>query len=226
MKIFSLIALAAVTILGLRGGSLPSENLPDSEVQDTLPSSFMHAVPFTSQAPLGVWNAIFQEACEEASMYMVAVAERKSASLSPAAVQEELLRLVRHEEERGLGVSISLDAVAEVLHAIYGIDSYVLEEPALEDVRNVLFDSLVILPVSGEELANPHYRYPYPPYHMVVVIGYDDVSREFVTHDPGTKFGKEYRYSYDLVMEAMHDWSGSNATVRNEGAKRVLVIPL
>jgi len=64
----------------------------------------------------------------------------------------------------------------------------------------------VILPVSGKRLQNPYFSGGGPLYHMVLVIGYDNSDNTFVTHEPGTRYGREYRYDQDLLYDAIADW--------------------
>ena len=58
---------------------------------------------------------------------------------------------------------------------------------------------------------------------MVVVRGYDDVAKEFIVNDPGTRFGEGYRYPYATLWAASHDWTGSDATV-TAGRKAMIVV--
>ena len=58
---------------------------------------------------------------------------------------------------------------------------------------------------------------------MVVIIGYDDQTREFIVHEPGTKQGNKFRYRYENLVHAIHDWTGNPATIL-EGKKTMLVI--
>ena len=65
----------------------------------------------------------------------------------------------------------------------------------IEDIKNtVLRYRPVIVPVSGKLLQNPQFLRGGPVYHTVLVIGYDDRDETFITHEPGTRFGKRYRY--------------------------------
>jgi hypothetical protein len=44
-------------------------------------------------------------------------------------------------------------------------------------------------------------------YHMMVIIGYDDNSQEFIVNDTGDKKdGKNHRYDYELFMNSLHDF--------------------
>jgi len=58
-----------------------------------------------------------------------------------------------------------------------------------------------------------------------VVLGYDDDHQQFIVHDVGTQFGAYYRYSYNLLLNSIHDFP---ATRKKEdiasGAKNVLIL--
>jgi len=58
-------------------------------------------------------------------------------------------------------------------------------------------------------LGNPYFRTPGPIYHMLVVKGYDE--DEFITNDVGTKRGDGFRYKYDRLISAIHDWDHQSA---------------
>ncbi|KKT72621.1 MAG: hypothetical protein UW70_C0105G0004 [Candidatus Peregrinibacteria bacterium GW2011_GWA2_44_7] len=79
----------------------------------------------------------------------------------------------------------------------------------------------MIIPAAGEILANPNYTGSGPPYHMIVLIGFNDSG--FISHDPGTSFGASYEYSYETIENAIHDWTGSKSTVE-EGRKAIVVL--
>lgn len=56
---------------------------------------------------------------------------------------------------------------------------------------------------------------------MIVLIGYD--AEGFISHDPGTKYGAKYRYSYEAIMDSIHDWTGSRDTLEH-GGRAMLVL--
>ena len=39
---------------------------------------------------------------------------------------------------------------------------------------------------------------------MLVIRGFD--GKNFITNDPGTKRGKNFKYPYARLMDALHDW--------------------
>ena len=46
---------------------------------------------------------------------------------------------------------------------------------------------------------------------MLVIIGFDDKTGEFITNDPGTKRGAEFRYKYKILLNAIHNWDHDRA---------------
>ncbi len=133
--------------------------------------------------------------------------------------------MVRYEEKQGIGPSMTLASTQKLLRDLHGVESEMIERPTVDLMKHYLQYRLLVIPASGVVLANPQFRRPLPVYHMLVIIGYDDATGEFIVNDPGTRFGKSYRYAYEVVMHAMHDWTGSQATIL-KGEKRMLVAPL
>lgn len=40
---------------------------------------------------------------------------------------------------------------------------------------------------------------------MIVVKGHDGAFKEFITNDPGTRYGNDYRYAESVLDEALRD---------------------
>lgn len=180
-------------------------------------------VPFTSQAPYGDWSMPYQEACEEASIIM-ATYYLFGQNLSSDLANSEILSLVKYEEENGYKVDIDASQTQQIAENYYGLigNVYYGEDVTVENIKKLLASGYpVIVPAAGQILANPNYGGFGPPYHMIVIIGYND--RGFITHDPGTQFGAEHLYSYDTMMNAIHDWNGSKSTV-STGQKAMIVL--
>ncbi len=87
----------------------------------------------------------------------------------------------------------------------------IVENPTVEQVTQELDEGRpVILPAFSDSLKNPRYRAGGNPYHVILIIGYDAETSEFITHDPGTRFGKNYRYPIERLMDANHDYQKPN----------------
>lgn len=195
------------------------------EQKVVMPETVFWEVPFTSQAPFGNWLQPWQDACEETSVLM-AVAWARGAELSKEFAAEEILQQVQFEERFfGYHRDTNLKDTARLLKDFYRYDNFDLryDGVTLDNIKKEIADgNLVIVPLAGELLENPYFVSP-PHYHMVVIRGYDDRTREFIVNEPGTKYGNAFRYRYDNLMASIHDWTGSAATIV-DGEKAMIVV--
>lgn len=197
---------------------------PDQE-ESTLPVSMNLAVPFTSQAPSGNWDEPYQEACEEASVYMVhayftGVDEGKIPSDT---ADQDLLTIVEFEMELyGFYKDTTAEQTGMFAELMYGHTYQVLRDPTIEEIQRKLVQGHpIIVPAAGRMLGNPYFTAPGPLYHMLVIRGYTG-DGQFIVNDPGTSRGEAYLYDFDTIMNAMHDWNeGGEIT---DGGKVVLVL--
>ena len=185
------------------------------------PENFNLAVPFTPQAPHANWEQPYQDACEEASVAMVHYFYSKK-SFTPKIADREILDLVVFEERTlGFDRDTTAEQTAEFTKNYYGYKTVkVVLNPTVEMIKDQIRNGYpVILPVYGQALRNPYFTPPGPTYHMLVVKGY--TKDKFITNDPGTRRGADYFYSYETVMNAIHDFN--NGDVQN-GRKVMIVI--
>lgn len=180
-------------------------------------------VPFSSQAPFHNWNPPYDEACEETAIIMVEY-HLRGADLHKETADTEINEIVAWQKERGFIVDIDVSDTAFHAKNFYGRNTHVYynNDVTEQNIKKLLTAGYpVIIPAAGKMLANPNYRNGGPPYHMVVLTGYDDAN--FFAHDPGTQFGANHSYSTQTIMEAIHDWNGSKSTI-DTGRKAMLVI--
>lgn len=171
-----------------------------------LPLKLELSVPFTSQAPQALWDELHNEACEEASMIMADAYFRKK-PLTKESGEAQIQALVAWETENGYTVDITAQEVVDILKHYYSLNTEISSLVETENIQAQLNkDKLVIIPAAGRLLGNPYYRQPGPLYHMLVIRGYDAKRKEFITNDPGTRRGEGYRYKYDVLLNAVHDW--------------------
>jgi len=90
-------------------------------------------------------------------------------------------------------------------------------------IKELSRDNIFIIPMAGRKLQNPYFRSPGPLYHALVLTGYDQNKKEFITNDPGTRRGENYHYSYEIFYEAIHDFPGQKTKIL-EGAKNVILV--
>lgn len=168
-------------------------------------------VPFTSQAPLGNWEDDRQQnACEEVSALMAIKWARGETIKSPEEAEEEILAIAEFEAEKyGEHRDVSSrDTVDRIYKDYFDYNNVKLMENAYkDDIKNALAQGkIVVAAADGQLLDNPHYTPPGPDRHMLVIVGYDPITKEFVTNDPGTKHGKNYRYDEDILYSALRDY--------------------
>jgi len=186
-----------------------------------IPVEFLLDVPFTSQAPKANWDAIHEDACEEASALTVDF-YYKGKTFTPDIADEEILKLVDFEKTYlGFFESTTAAETARVIRAYFGYTHVdVIDNPSVEQIKQFIAEGHpVIVPAQGRLLSNPNFTAPGPIYHMFVIRGY--TADQFITNDVGTRKGENYRYDIDVVMNAMHDWNGGDV---DNGAKRIIVI--
>lgn len=180
------------------------------------------AMPFYSQAPYGNWDYPWQEACEEASVLLVANLY-KEMELDREEFNEELLRLVDWEIEYfGAYEHTTIEQTAEMMELQYGLKTVIHEYPTFEDIQAILNEGhLIIAPFAGKFLGNPNFRNGGPIYHMLVIKGYDAENLQIVTHDVGTRNGADYVYEWTVIENALHDWHEENMLL---GDKQIIEI--
>lgn len=198
--------------------------LEASPIPEPLPRAFDLAVPFTPQAPDAVWDATHEEACEEASLYMVhafyqGVAEGR---ITPKIAEAEIQKVIAYEMKTfGFFEDTDADQTARIARELYGYEkTVVMVDPSIDDIkRQIVAGRPVLVPAAGQLLNNPFYNPPGPVYHMLVIRGF--TKTDFITNDSGTRRGEGYQYPFEIVMNAMHDWN--NGDVLN-GRKAAFVI--
>lgn len=182
------------------------------------------ALPFTSQAPTGNWDAVHEDTCEEASVYMVAqyFDGVSGGVMNTTTSDNAMLGLVAYEDANGYGYSVSAAELKAIIEDYYSekyeVDIY--DNPTADDIKEFINDGYpVIVPAAGRMLGNPFFTGEGPLYHMLVVRGYED--GRFITNDPGTRHGENYTYAEDVLMSAIHDWNSGDPV---NGTPRVLVM--
>lgn len=189
------------------------------EIVFTLPTSKILAVSFVSQAPEKNWEQPWQDACEEAVLLMFD-AYYKGYNLSPLFARDEILKMVAWEENRGWGYDIDAEQIKTMAAEYFKLDLKIVENPTIEQIKEfIIAEKPVYIVASGKDLPNPHFQNGGPDYHALIIKGYDE--ENFITNDPGTQFGEGFKYKYNDLINAIHDWN--NGDVKN-GRKVILVL--
>ncbi|NLG07507.1 hypothetical protein GX553_03580 [Candidatus Peribacteria bacterium] len=195
-----------------------------------LPQQIRLAVPFTPQAPHANWEPPFDEACEEASLLMVDAALRGEATLSKQEASDRIRAMVEWQDTHSYVLDITAEQTARVAEEYLGRDAavYMDADVTADSIRRLLAAGYpVIIPAAGQMLGNPYFSGEGPPYHMLVITGYEPGgflrAPQFITNDPGTRRGQGYQYDEETIIFAIHDWTGSTETIR-EGRRAMLVL--
>lgn len=214
-------AVASTPDPEITSSPLPSPSAPISTpTPSSLPDHASVTVPFLVQAPFAKWDALHEDACEETSLIMVNHFLNATTIESATSGDKEINDLVNYEAGKGYGLSITLLELKDIAVDYYSLKGREVINPTLTDIKQELANgNPVIIPAAGKLLANPHFSNGGPNYHMMVLTGYD--SQGFITNDPGIKEGEHYRYPFDTLYNAIHDWDAGNIL---NGQKAYLVL--
>lgn len=188
------------------------------------PSQVNLLVPFTSQTPLGVWDADHEEFCEEAAALMAASYLIGDSSITDPATADARLYDLKAWEVSTLGHfedTTAAETARMLTEKLKASPVKLVTNPTAAALRQFLASGrLVIVPSAGRMLGNPYFTAPGPVYHMILLKGYTN-DGNFISNDPGTRHGANYLYSETTVMQAMHDWNDGDV---EHGAKVVIVV--
>lgn len=206
--------------------SLDNSIKPDEKTSPkkdiALPEETNLSIPFVLQAPHQNWASPYGEFCEEASVLMIASYLKKSTILNSKDADAKLLSIMDFEIKRfGYYKDTNTEETATILREFYNLQKIeVVYNPSINEIKLALAEGKIIaVPLTGRELKNPNFRNPGPLYHMLVIKGYDK-NDNFITNDPGTRKGADYRYKTGIIMNAIHDWN--NGDIYN--GKKALII--
>ncbi len=185
-------------------------------------------IPFAAQAPFGEWNDIRQsEGCEEAAILM-AVRWAKGQSLTLEEAKEEIIRIYEYQIAN-FWTAHDTSAQDTLDWIVSGYFNYpnvkLVENITIQDIKNELYSgNAVVVPVNGKLLPNPYFSGIGPLQHTILIKGYDSKTKEFITNDPGTRFGENFRYHSSVLDMALHDYESGDKTYLPEQQKTMLVV--
>lgn len=173
-----------------------------------LPESFYLKIPFIVQAPLGDWSLPFNHTCEEAVVLTVHYFFQKKEPNDPVKLSREIQDLVNFQTQKyGFYEDTSAVQTAQLIKDYYGYNTKVYYDISIEDIKKELVKgNPIIVPTAGRLLGNPFFTPPGPVNHMLIIKGYNQT--EFITNDPGTKRGADFKYSYQILENAIRDYGG------------------
>ncbi|MDP2641016.1 MAG: C39 family peptidase [Candidatus Yanofskybacteria bacterium] len=200
--------------------SQPASPPPPAKSEIKLPPTVLLKVPFVAQAPFGNWGLPFGESCEEASAIMIDHYWRQQ-PLTAQIMHDKILATVAWQE-KNIGHYLDTDTndTLRLLREYFKLKAEIVEDTSVERIKQELAAGrLLILPLAGRLLDNPNFRQPGPTYHMLVVRGYD--RNEFITNDPGTRNGNGFKYTYQNLTDAIHDYNDGDTL---NGRKVMIVV--
>lgn len=179
-------------------------------------------VPFTSQAPERNWQEPWLNACEETSILMVDLYYEAEGEPSTEEAKQRILEIVEGKRQAiDPSLDESLETIAQLIEELeldWRVE--IVEDPTLEDMLEELENERpIIVPVYAPELNNPYYSGGGPDYHVMVLTGYNQETQSFIINDPGTQYGDELSFTYETLMDSIHDLRPEDY---DGGAKRVL----
>jgi len=202
----------------------------------SLPAKINMQIPFTTQAPFGIWDDLHNDACEEASV-ISGIYYLENKLLTPDLAETDIQALVNWQIKNfGGQYDLPVDKVSQMVDKFYSrkSDIYYDGDVTIAKIKELLASNHpIIMPLAGRDLKNPFYRAPGPVYHMIVIRGYDDASKQFIVNDVGTKHGENYNYDYQKLFNAIYDmplWQqdktslDANPNIIYSGRKAMLVI--
>lgn len=193
-----------------------------------MPASKKLKVAFIPQAPFHDWAEPWQNACEEAALLTAHHYIQGDVEVPKEQVKTEIEKMLAWQDRYfGSHKDLNAEEVAEMAKNYLDYsDVEVKKVDKIEDVKaEIASGNVVVLPMAGRMLDNPHFTQPAPVYHMLAAIGYTE--NKIITNDPGTQLGKDLEYSYENFYDSIHDFvEGANESpdLMNRGGKVMVVL--
>ncbi len=182
-------------------------------------------VPYVSEAPDGNWTGSWINACEEASITMV---HRfyQGESTTTIAESKEFMTPLFNEQKRLYKSDMNSDSerTLDLIKKFADFNGEIITDPTIDSIKNEIRNGRPVISLHyGVDLQNPNV--PFKPtgsaFHMIVVVGFNDETQQFIAHDNGdTKEGINHGYSYDIFMNSLHDYN--HKTYKSDGPARVI----
>lgn len=197
-----------------------------------LKKTIKNEVPFTAQAPFAEWSdARQQDGCEEASALMAVSWGKGVTSLDPTQAKKDIVGASDWELEKygNFRDTSAQDTADRIIKGYFNYSNVSVKNGVTaDDIVKVLEEGkLVIIPANGRLLGNPYFTGAGPERHMVVIIGYDYSKKQFITNDPGSRYGKGFRYGKTGLFNAIRDYpsdTGSAQTPIVDTPKNIIII--
>jgi len=205
-----------------QAAAIPGQPIDPLPANKPVLTTFSLPIPYINESPDGSWQGPWKNACEEASIFMIEkyyLGQQEADIRVAMAFMNNLFTI----ENKIFGSNANTDAkqTTQLINDYFSYNALMKINPTVLDIKKELQQKRpVIAPVFGFDLHNKNIPFLAPPrgtaYHMLVIGGYDDTTKEFITEDSGDIVaGVNHRYTYDIVMGALHDYN--YATNRVDG---------
>lgn len=206
----------------------PSQPKADQSLAEREVKQYLIKTAFIQQAPEKNWGEPWQDACEEASLLTVDYFYKNINSITIEENRDAILKMIEFENTQNFSNDMNISQMVVVAQKYLNYQTKIIDNPTVEDIKKFTSQDIpVIVPASGKVLyqENKHFNSGGPYYHSLVILGYDNNKQQFIVHDVGTKAGAYFKYSYNLLIESIHDFPDSNKKEDiNNGLKRVLIL--
>lgn len=205
----------AFNIMRSQGLGITKENLKKLSFGSGPIEGATIPVPFVPQAPTGDWSLPYEETCEETTLIMAEAYFKGQKSIDRFAARDRMLELVDYQNKKfGFYDDTSMKDTAIIAEERFGMTTKVETEVTKEKIKKYIVNKQpIVFPVAGRRLGNPYYKGEGPPYHVVLIVGFED--DQFIVHDPGTRYGAYYRYHMDHLLRENHDLTVDQYDIKN-----------
>lgn len=201
---------------------------PTRILQSGLPDKHLIETIFVPQSPEKNWDQPWQDACEEASLLTVDYYYRHQTSTDVQTIKNDLQKIFDFETQQSFTHDMNLTQMSFVAQNYLNYSTKIITNPTVEDIKTYISQDIpIIVPANGKTLyqENKHFKDGGPYYHNLVILGYDDTTQKFTVHDVGTQFGAYFKYSYNLLINSIHDFPSSfRKEDINQGVKSILIL--
>ena len=187
------------------------------------------SVPFTPQAPLGQWKDVRQQdGCEEAVVAMAMAWIGGEKNITRDNWRLRILILSNFENKKyGEYRDVALQDIISWLFKDY-FNYQKVEIKTVNNASDILDElekgNIVLTPMNGRALKNPNFTGLGPERHMILIKGYDYQTKEFITNDPGTRNGENYRYPEKIVWGAIRNYQTGDKLPFGPLKKEMIVV--
>lgn len=205
----------------------PADIVSINPTPTSFPSKHLIKTTFIPQAPQKNWDQPWQDACEEAALLTVAFYYQNQQP-SQEEIASSILAMIDYETSQGFKKDVNIDQMALIATDYLHLKTEIILQPDLNKIKSYLIRNIpVIIPANGKQLftENHYFTNGGPYYHNLIILGYDDKKEQFTVHDVGTRHGAYFKYSYNLLLDSIHDFpsSGHKEDI-SQGDKKALIL--